>query len=658
MKYRPEIDGLRAVAVLPVIAFHAGLETFSGGFVGVDVFFVISGYLITTILLNDLEQGRFTLLDFYDRRARRILPALFTVIAVSIPFAWAWMTPLAFKDFGQSIAAVMAFASNFLFWWETDYFAAEAELKPLLHTWSLAVEEQFYLFFPLLLAFLWKFGIRRVVAGIVILALVSLFFGEWAWRHAPAANFYLPFSRVWELFAGSICAVVLWHQPRHAQPALAAAGLAAIIAAIFIFDGQTPFPSLYALLPVGGTALIIVFSRGTFVAQLLSTRMFVGIGLISYSAYLWHQPLFAFARIRTVHEPSALLMAGLSLLTLVLAWLTWRFIEAPFRGKAGAARFSRRQIFALSGGAMAAFVAFGVVVDRGEGLDWRKAPSGVAYADFDFSQALRRNVGLSSECRSGFTLSAACRTSDTPELLVWGDSYAMHLVPALLGSDPDLAMVQQTKSACSPIRGVSITNAKYPFSWAEGCIAYNDRVLEWLAAQPDISYVMMSSVLSILGLDLVNVSGDIRPDNQIDFIFEEVQQTASEIRAMGKYPVFVSPTPRAGGDVGACLTAMTLFGSPDDICDFAVADLTKGTLRNQAFVRRLSGIMPIIALEDYICPDGLCDMQIDDVFMYRDTGHLSVEGSAFLGKRINFAALVKARADAFYADENGGIQGE
>lgn len=163
MNYRPEIDGLRAVAVLPVIAFHAGFAGFSGGYVGVDVFFVISGYLITTILLSDLAQGRFSLLDFYDRRARRILPALFTVIAVSIPFAWMWMTPLAFKDFGQSIAAVVLFASNFLFWWETDYFAAEAELKPLLHTWSLAVEEQYYLFFPLLLAALWRGGVRVIM---------------------------------------------------------------------------------------------------------------------------------------------------------------------------------------------------------------------------------------------------------------------------------------------------------------------------------------------------------------------------------------------------------------------------------------------------------------------------------------------------------------
>ena len=459
MKYRPEIDGLRAVAVLPVIAFHAGLEVFSGGFVGVDVFFVISGYLITTILLSDLEKGQFSLLGFYDRRARRILPALFTVIAVSIPFGWMWMTPLAFKDFGQSIAAVVLFASNFLFWWETDYFAAEAELKPLLHTWSLAIEEQFYLFFPLLLALFWKVGVRRIMMLIVVLALVSLTFSEWAWRTAPAANFYLPFSRVWELFAGAICAFLLWRAPPHPQPLLAGLGLAGIVLAIFVFDAETPFPSLYALLPVGGTALIILYSATTPVARLLSARVLVGVGLISYSAYLWHQPLFAFARIRSVHEPSLALMAGLSIAALGLAWLTWRFVEQPFRGRAGAARFPRRAIFVLSGTGMTALLAFGVVLDRGEGLDWRKSPSGVVYADFNFN---RINPGLDFACWDGFNDLPDCRTSQSPDLLLWGDSYAMHLASGLQSSDPDLAMVQQTMSACMPIKDIALINARFP----------------------------------------------------------------------------------------------------------------------------------------------------------------------------------------------------
>ncbi|MPT24197.1 MAG: acyltransferase, partial [Starkeya sp.] len=191
MKYRSEIDGLRAVAVVPVILFHAGFGAFSGGYVGVDVFFVISGYLITVILLSEIEAGTFSIARFYERRARRILPALSVVMLACLPFAWLWMIPDQLKEFGQSVTAVVFFVSNFLFWKEEgSYFAAAAELKPLLHTWSLAVEEQYYLFAPLTLAALWRFGRRRLFWMVVGVAVLSLLATEWGWRYAPRANFY------------------------------------------------------------------------------------------------------------------------------------------------------------------------------------------------------------------------------------------------------------------------------------------------------------------------------------------------------------------------------------------------------------------------------------------------------------------------------------
>ena len=207
--YRPEIDGLRTIAVMPVLLFHAGFDIFSGGYVGVDVFFVISGYLITSIILTDLEKKRFSVITFYERRARRILPALFTVMLTSLPFALAWLPPREFKDFLQSLVAVSLFSSNFLFWVESGYFAVESEEKPLLHTWSLAVEEQYYLFFPLLLLALWRFGKAPNFYIIITLTAGSLALSEWGWRNAPTANFYLLPGRVWELLAGSICAFIL-----------------------------------------------------------------------------------------------------------------------------------------------------------------------------------------------------------------------------------------------------------------------------------------------------------------------------------------------------------------------------------------------------------------------------------------------------------------
>jgi peptidoglycan/LPS O-acetylase OafA/YrhL len=199
MKYRAEIDGLRALAVLPVILFHAGFEWFSGGFVGVDVFFVISGYLITTIIISEMADGKFSIINFYERRARRILPALFFVMAACLPFAWFWLAPTHLKNFGQSLAAVSTFSSNILFWWESGYFDTAAELKPLLHTWSLAVEEQFYLLFPLLLMITWRLGVRWILTLLALLFLCSLALAHWGAYNYPTASFYMLPTRGWEL---------------------------------------------------------------------------------------------------------------------------------------------------------------------------------------------------------------------------------------------------------------------------------------------------------------------------------------------------------------------------------------------------------------------------------------------------------------------------
>ena len=298
MKYRAEIDGLRAVAVIPVILFHAGFEFFSGGFVGVDVFFVISGYLITMILIEDIERNSFNLIEFYERRARRLLPALFFVMLICIPFAFLLMLPDAMKSFSQSLIAVSLFVSNILFWRESGYFATAAEEKPLLHTWSLAVEEQYYLFFPLFLLFAWRFFKERVFGVIFVVAAISLLISEWGWRNSAIANFYLAPARAWELLAGSIAALIVQKRGVRGNGILSLLGLAAIVIAILIYDSTTPFPSVYTLLPITGCVFLVLFAdKQTIAARLLSNKIFVGIGLISYSAYLWHQPLFAFAEL-------------------------------------------------------------------------------------------------------------------------------------------------------------------------------------------------------------------------------------------------------------------------------------------------------------------------------------------------------------------------
>lgn len=373
MNYRAEIDGLRAVAVFPVILFHAGLSLFSGGFVGVDIFFVISGYLITTIIINNIDAGRFSLAYFYERRARRILPALYIVMVASIPFAWAWLKPSDMKDFAESLLAVSTFWSNILFLNESGYFDTAAELKPLLHTWSLAVEEQYYIIFPLLLMGFWKLGKRRLLYILSAVFLVSLASAHWYAYRKPSEAFYLLPMRGWELLIGAMVAFYLQRRPHPFSPfwknILSLLGLMLILFSIFFYDDSTPFPSLYALVPTLGTALIILCAdAGTLVKRLLSMRLLVGIGLVSYSAYLWHQPMMAYARHLEILESNTLVIAVIIVTTFLLAYVTWRFVEKPFRQPH---RISRSALVKTSLAAFAALIVFAGVGIKTEGFTFR-----------------------------------------------------------------------------------------------------------------------------------------------------------------------------------------------------------------------------------------------------------------------------------------------
>ena len=350
--YRPEVDGLRALAVVPVILFHAGFTWFSGGYVGVDVFFVISGYLITTIILAEKSSGSFTIAGFYERRARRILPALFLVMLACLIPCWLWMMPKQLKEFSQSLVAVALFASNVIFWLTSGYFSSAAEERPLLHTWSLGVEEQYYVLFPLLVILLWPLGRRRMAWCLVALAVASLGLAEFVARRDAMANFYLAPSRAWELLIGSLLAFAAFAQPIHqrvsgtAAQLLSMLGVLLIVVAVFAFDKATPVPGVHALLPTLGTALVLGFAaQGTYAARMLSAKWVVGIGLISYSAYLWHQPLFAFARIRLLDKPGPAVLGALSMASMALAYFTWRYVEAPFRNRK---RVARLPLFAFS----------------------------------------------------------------------------------------------------------------------------------------------------------------------------------------------------------------------------------------------------------------------------------------------------------------------
>ncbi len=476
MLYRPEIDGLRAVAVLPVILYHANISWLSGGYVGVDIFFVISGYLITTIIATELAQGRFSLADFYIRRARRILPALFALLLLCIPVASLLMLPAQLADFGKNVVAVLLFVSNIQLWIEGGYFETDSSMKPLLHTWSLAVEEQFYLVFPLLMIFAWRLGMPRLFWLVTALAAVSLALAEGQRWLGPPVSYYLTPARVWELLAGSICALLLLGRMPRGNGALALLGLAMIGVAVAKFHQWTPMPSIYALLPVGGAVLIVLFAtRETLVGRLLALRPLVGIGLISYSAYLWHQPLFAFARLQSFEEPGQPVFLALSLAALLLGWLSWRFVELPFRRKGG---ISFRHPKAMLAGAVACSLGLagaGVLLTGSGGLPQRLP--GEVQRQFAEGGWSHRCLFQVTDGPVSFPTEGCVFGKGSTKVAILGDSIAASLAPAIIESlgGQDVEIHQLTHGMCLPaIRTIPDTHV------AAACADYMQRATQHL----------------------------------------------------------------------------------------------------------------------------------------------------------------------------------
>src|SRR5215469_8697333 len=371
MLYRPDIDGLRAVAIVPVVLFHAGFALWGGGFVGVDVFFVISGYLIASFILSEIQAGKFSLRNFYLRRIRRIFPALFTMMAASAAIGSLLLTPHAYRRLGESIAATALFSSNFLFWLQSGYFAAPLEERPLLHTWSLGVEEQFYLAFPVFLMLLCRFFPSRLVGATLTLFVLSFGVNVFTVKAHSSFAFFLAPSRIWELFLGVLLAVGALAPPRNDQWSEAAGVVGALLigCAIFGISQSTVFPGFAALLPTIGAALIIWAGMGGKgrVTRLLSRPVAVLVGKLSYSLYLWHFPLLAFAGYVSIGGASLPLRLAMIALSIILAYASWICIEQPVRQGRGV--FARREtVFGAAAAAIALFGGFGVITYFADGF--------------------------------------------------------------------------------------------------------------------------------------------------------------------------------------------------------------------------------------------------------------------------------------------------
>lgn len=468
LRYRSDIDGLRTVAVVPVCLFHADLALFEGGFAGVDVFFVISGYLMTCVIGQMLLNGRFSYATFYERRARRLLPALLVVLVFSFAAASAVILPKLFQDFCRTVVGTVLFVSNVLFWRKTsNYFDAGTELNPLLHTWSLAVEEQFYIVFPVYLALVWRLRASSRLALTAMVALGSFAASVWATQNAPTAAFYLAPSRAWELLIGVLVALPVLHTATNTGATSklstelgAALGLLLVVGSFFFLDSEVPFPGFAALAPCVGTGLLIHFGSAGYAkaTQLLASRPLVFIGKISYSLYLWHWPLIVFFdKYEVFGRPSMAHRAAALLCALVMAVLSWRYVEEPFRR---GERVSRRKLIGIVLIGSTLLVAAGHEGDASGG--WPARHPGLAEVSLE-KQELRdaRATPVLKHPGKGCFVSTRsdwgeedCFLSHSghSNALLWGDSFAENYARGFRANTVVQANVlQYTSPRCPPV---------------------------------------------------------------------------------------------------------------------------------------------------------------------------------------------------------------
>ncbi len=604
--HRRDIDGLRALAILPVLLFHTHVPGFSGGYVGVDIFFVISGFLITGIIAREIDAGRFSIIGFYERRFRRIMPALVVMILTVLGLsAWLYLSG-DLEGVPKSALAATLFASNLWFFTDTGYFAGGADVKPLLHTWSLAVEEQFYIGFPVLLLLVARLAPKWRTAIIWTLAGASLALCIAMRRDASGFAFYLLPTRGWELFAGSLLALGAVGPIRQQllREAVASAGLAAILYAVICFDRQTLFPGAAALIPVLGTAALILCAPGTWMGRLLGAAPLVGIGLISYSLYLWHWPFIVLAEYATdlpLHGPLRILVIFAAF---AAAWLSWRFIERPFRDRS---RVTARGIFAFTGlsilllcGLSAALIHAGPWPER-----FSRAVLAQVAGRTDISPERGRCHDSFMRKSAPCTLGAAVE----PDAMLWGDSHGVELAYALSEEmrAKGRAIIQRTTSSCPPVLGYQAKDPR--------CAQANDATFAALKGGPAIRTVYLAAFWA---------NGDF----DTPAFVAQLDITIRKIRAMGRHVVIIGPVPPQPFDVPRHLAHLV---QRSDLHDAHGVDRrsveARTVLLRGAFDRWQRRGVKLIDPMAELCGPQWCVIERNGRPLYFDSHHLSITGA-------------------------------
>ncbi|MBD3678968.1 MAG: acyltransferase [Rhodobacteraceae bacterium] len=617
-----------------VIADHAGFPL-EGGHLGVDIFFVISGFLLTRIIMAELSDGRFSLLRFYERRARRILPALFFVVLACIPAAWVLMSPEELEAFGRSLIALVFFATNFLFWSEVDYFAPAATELPLIHTWSLAVEEQFYILYPVLLIYLWKSGSRnRQAFGIGVLLSCSLLASYALVAIFPESVFYLLPYRAWELLAGSLIAILLVSRGADERPGRSDQGLSALGLILILMSLTHAWPASFPkgsenIAVVAGTVLIIASGvSGTFVHWILSARLAVAIGLVSYSAYLWHQPIFAFARLATLELPGPRAMLGLILLTFALSWVSWHFIEQPARKRLPLSAVVKASFLAGS-----TAVVFGLAVWSGDGL----AMNRLSEEKRELLQSTQVSP-LREEC-TGWPLQlpppgeACVYFSDTPPTwAVLGDSHGVELAYALAGKleERGESLVHLTANGCPPA---------YSFdARLVGCSEWTRQTVDWIAANNTIgTVVLVYRYASHLAGKNENDFPRLPPveprmlghdphQEQVARYWRSFEAMANRLEASGKRVILVEPIPEIGRHIDRYIMLSNNENERLETVNFDYYLARNETVR--LFFKQTN--FEILGTASRLCDEAVCYGSEGGLALYSDGDHLSIRGAAKL----------------------------
>jgi peptidoglycan/LPS O-acetylase OafA/YrhL len=609
--YRPDIDGLRALSVIIVVLFHAGLGM-TGGFVGVDVFFVISGYLITSLILKQQAAGRFDLVEFFARRVRRIIPAVCVMTLATLVLGSFWLSPDAWVDLARSAVAQTAMVANVWHWRTINYFSTEAELKPFLHMWSLAVEEQFYLLYPFLLIMLGKCSRRTLFFVLSAFAAMSLVLAEYFLPTRASAVYYLLPFRAWELLLGGIVSLLPRRRPTPSTEAEVAVGLAMILIPAFLYDTQTRFPGLGALPPCLGAALVIYGGQAgnTMVGRFLSSRPMVGIGLLSYSIYLWHWPLLALARNLIGIRLPWPFAAGLILLGLGAAALSWRWVEEPVRrgSSFNSRRFSAKLFVATSG--LILMVASAIIASQG--VPGRFTPRTLGYFAARTDRPFRHQVSVDAAERGDFPSFGISEGRDC--VMVWGDSHAMMIVPGVDAACRNFGIsgIQATYSATPPLLGFIFHGSRYGLG-AEGP-RFNRAVVKTILERP--------VRLVVIAAHWENYADSTDFEQCLRETVDAITSAGIPVCLMLDVPSHPTPIPEA-------LARRAIFGL--GTADLVVSDReyqVQNRLAND-IIRRVAGNRVVILDPREIMTDssGNWVAELGGEALYEDSSHLSGAGA-------------------------------